>query len=136
MHPRRVVVVEADPIASSIVGDRVTRMGMELTVLDDGVDAVAYLAGHPSGPRRPPPALVVLDLDLPTADGFEVLVWMSKSRLMRTVPVIVLSDSHRQADEERALELGASLYLRKPVDAPTLVTSVSVLLQPAEAAQP
>lgn len=136
MHRRTVVVVEADPIASSIVGTRVARMGLDVTVLDDGVDAVAYLAGHPSGPPRPPPALVVLDLDLPAADGFEVLLWMSKSRLMRTVPVIVLSSSYQQADEERSLELGASLYLRKPVDAPTLATSVSVLLQPAEAAQP
>ncbi len=80
----------------------------------DGQEAIAYLEGHGEFGNRekhPRPDIVVLDLNMPTKDGFEVLNLTGK-RYGR--PVLgVLSSSNRTEDEKRALELGADLVERK-----------------------
>lgn len=132
MRPHHVLVVEDDPVAASIVRALVTRQGVTVTVLDDGLDAIAYMTGSPPYHLNPFPSLLVLDLDLPGADGFEILAWMATSRFVRVTPVIVVTASREKRDEERAMVLGATAYFRKPVDAKALGTRIAALLEPTD----
>lgn len=82
------------------------------------------------------PALVVLDLGLPDAEGFEVLAQL---RTWSRVPVIVLSVRSREAEKLRAFDLGADDYVVKPFGMPELLARVRAALRrrvQAEAPEP
>lgn len=86
-------------------------------------EAMAYLAGK--GPysdrqRFPLPCLVLLDLKLPGATGFDVLNWIRAHPTLRKLAVVVLTHSGAKADIDRAYALGANSYLVKPVALPEL----------------
>ena len=66
------------------------------------------------------PDLVFLDLKMPVMSGFEVLEWIRGQSFAETFSVIVLSGSAQEADRLRALELGASEFIVKPITASAL----------------
>lgn len=83
----------------------------------DGQQAISYLAGEGEfgdRQRHPLPALVLLDLNLPLQNGFEVLAWIRGQPQFSRLPVIVFSSSGRPEDRRRATELGATDYALKP----------------------
>ncbi|MEP6757365.1 MAG: response regulator [Chthonomonadales bacterium] len=83
----------------------------------DGVEALAYLNGEESfGDREnyPFPDLLLLDLNMPRINGFEVLEWIRDQEKFRHLLVHVMSYSSRDSDIERAYELHANSYIVKP----------------------
>jgi CheY-like chemotaxis protein len=89
----------------------------------DGAAAIEHLKAalvSPSNAARPWPDLVFLDLKLPTFSGFEILAWLREQKLDVPLEVVVLSGSEHASDVERAMDLGASAYLVKPVAAEQL----------------
>lgn len=95
------------------------RVGLEdcLRVVADGQAAIDYLAGQGLFANRlkyPLPAVVLLDLHLPTVSGFQVLQWIRQQPPFRQLPVVIFSSSPRAEDRLQAKELGASDYLEKP----------------------
>ncbi len=88
-----------------------------LQVTHDGVEAIAYLSGeglYADRTQHPLPALLLLDLNMPRKNGFEVLAWIRRQPEFKLLPVHVLSASSRQADIDRACALGATSYIVKP----------------------
>lgn len=86
-------------------------------VVSDGEEAIAYLAGEGRFSNRqefPLPAVVLLDLNMPRKNGFEVLEWMRSQPTMKRIVVIILTASNRGLDADRAYDLGANFYLTKP----------------------
>jgi CheY-like chemotaxis protein len=61
-----------------------------------------------------PPELILLDINLPKVDGWEVLQEIQRDETLRAIPVIVCSASPRKEDRERALSGGARRYVVKP----------------------
>jgi CheY-like chemotaxis protein len=85
--------------------------------LTDGQAAMDYLAGKaPYADRNehPLPRVVLLDLNLPTVHGFEVLHWMRQQPQLQSIPVVVFSSSGRQEDRTTAVDLGATDFVQKP----------------------
>jgi CheY-like chemotaxis protein len=83
----------------------------------DGEETIAYLRGDgPFGDRKlfPLPTVLLLDLNMPKKNGFEVLEWIRKQPLLGRIRVNILSASGRQEDIDRAFDLGANSYLVKP----------------------
>lgn len=68
----------------------------------------------------PPPAAILLDLDMPTMDGFEVLRSLKEDQNFANIPVVVLSGLAGSEDKVAAIELGAIDYVTKPFDMPEL----------------
>lgn len=62
----------------------------------------------------PTPRVVILDLNMPLKDGFQVLREMKSHKTLNSIPIIVLTSSQNKNDEIRCLELGCSLYFTKP----------------------
>ena len=88
-----------------------------IQTLTDGDDAIAYLNGdgrYSDRARYPLPTVVLLDLNMPRRNGFEVLAWIRAQPTMKNLTVYILSASMRQVDVEQALALGANWYLIKP----------------------
>ncbi len=95
------------------------RAGMEqaLKVAVDGQEAIDYLAGRGAFSDRlvyPLPAVVLLDLNLPTVSGFQVLRWLRAQPELEDLPAVVFSSSAREEDRAQARQLGANDYLEKP----------------------
>src|SRR4051812_20485004 len=83
----------------------------------DGDEAMAYLRGDgPYGDRLqfPLPTALLLDLNMPGKNGFELLEWIREQPALKRLRVFILSASSRAEDIERAYDLGASSYLVKP----------------------
>jgi len=73
-----------------------------------------FLDAVDSDETMPSPALVILDINLPRRNGFEVLEHLRRSRRCRAASVIVVSTSNAAADRERALHSGGDAFFRKP----------------------
>lgn len=97
-------------------------------VAHDGREALALLQ-PPVAARRLQPNLVLLDLELPVVDGFEVLRRLRADPATQAIPVAVLTASLRDTDRERAFALGADAFHRKPVEFPELSAIVESLAQ-------
>jgi chemotaxis family two-component system response regulator Rcp1 len=87
-----------------------------LAVVSDGEEALAYLRhqGKYVGAARP--ALVLLDLNLPRRDGRQVLAEIKGDPGLRSIPVIILTNSKAERDVTKTYQLGANCYVAKPVD--------------------
>ena len=80
-------------------------------------DAIAYLRGEGRYANReqyPMPTIVLLDLNMPRRNGFEILEWIRSQPILSRIHVYILSASSRREDIDRAYDLGANAYLVKP----------------------
>jgi|SRR6185369_11387171 len=87
-----------------------------LEVVTDGKRAIEYFsgAGQYSDRRRYPlPFLTFLDLKLPYFDGFEILTWLGQQPALSSIPVVVLTGSALDADQQKSAALGAKSYMVK-----------------------
>jgi len=83
----------------------------------DGNEAIAYLRGdgrYGDRAQFPLPTVMLLDLNMPRKNGFEVLEWIRRQPALERLHVYVLTASSRPEDIERAYHLGANSYLVKP----------------------
>ena len=102
-----------------------------LISVPDGAEAIRYLSGDGDYADRkmfPMPLLVLLDLNMPRVNGFDVLSWIQKNATSRFPLVLTLSYSHLESDIRRAYELGTSAYVAKPVDLDSSVSLVKLLI--------
>lgn len=87
-----------------------------LNVVEDGVEALAYLRkeGKFKGVKRPD--LILLDINLPKKNGREVLAEIKQDIYLKQIPVVILTISNAEEDIINTYELHANCYITKPVD--------------------
>lgn len=119
MAGERILVVDDEAGIRDLVGTYLRNEGFEVDDAVDGDEALDRFA-------RRPPDLIVLDLRLPTVDGFDVLREVRRSS---STPVIVLSARSEEPDKLIGLELGADDYLTKPFSPRELVARVRAVLR-------
>ena len=88
----------------------------ELTIVKDGVEALAYLRKEGEYQDVQSPDVILLDLNMPKKDGSEVLEEIKKDPNLRTIPVVILTTSEDEHDILRSYELQASSFITKPVE--------------------
>lgn len=111
------VVLTLDALGPTIVDDA------EVRVARDGREALALLFDE-----RWVPDLLLLDIQMPLADGFEVLEQLKEDEHLRSVPIVMLTSSADERDRSRSLGLGSERFVTKPVDAVALRELVSQIL--------
>ena len=111
-----VVLIEDNPTDVFLVREAISAhdLKVELQLLEDGEQAVRFIAAIDANPRARCPQLFLLDLNLPKTSGMEVLTYIRKSMRCGRTPVIVITSSNAPNDREQITVLGATAYFRKP----------------------
>jgi CheY-like chemotaxis protein len=90
-----------------------------LQEVNNGEEAIAYLKGEGGYTDRlkfPFPVVMLLDLNMPKATGFDVLAWVRSQPKLKRLAIIIVTASMRDTDADRAYDLGATGFLVKPID--------------------
>ncbi|GJL58271.1 MAG: two-component system response regulator [Nitrospirales bacterium] len=117
-NPVEILLIEDNPADIRLTQEafREARLRNTLHVVQDGVNAMAFIRQTAPYQQSPRPDLILLDLNLPKKDGREILKEIKSDPLTRTIPVVVLTTSDDEADVLRSYELHANAYLVKPID--------------------
>jgi CheY-like chemotaxis protein len=102
-------------------------LAINITVIDNGADALDYFFPSETVRIVARPRLILLDLKLPLVGGLEVLKRLKSDEKTRTIPVIILTSSHEDRDLEECYRLGANSYVVKPVQFKDFMEVVSKL---------
>jgi chemotaxis family two-component system response regulator Rcp1 len=117
-RPVQILLVEDSPSDTELTIEalREAKVRNELSVVEDGVQAMEFLRRQGPFAKAPRPDLIMLDLNLPRKDGREVLAEIKSDENLKTIPVVVLTTSRAERDVLRAYQLSANCYITKPVD--------------------
>jgi chemotaxis family two-component system response regulator Rcp1 len=115
------IMLIEDSRADAKIFERALREGAvphRLTVVRDGTEALEYLFGLLDEAAEPDrePDLILLDINLPGIDGFQVLRRIKADPQLRILPVIILTTSDREEDVLRMYQAGANTYISKPAE--------------------
>jgi DNA-binding response OmpR family regulator len=116
---KHIMLVEDDESLAVWIGDYLTSQGYQVSVASNGIDAVELI-------KEDKPDLVVLDVNLPGKDGFEVC---RDVRAFYTHPILMMTARLEEMDEVLGLELGANDYVTKPVRPRALLARIKGLLK-------
>ncbi|PJZ70588.1 two-component system response regulator [Leptospira perolatii] len=100
---------------------------MKLHVVRDGEEALEFVTGSGAYSERIPPDIILLDLNLPKKDGFEVLRDLKEHPDYKKIPVIVLTTSGSHTDILKTYNLHANSYIQKPVELEAFMGAVQSL---------
>lgn len=117
MTSYKILVIEDDKTYQNMIEDILTPQ-YETIFTESVKEALAIL-------KRISVDLILLDLTLPEMNGFDFLRCISRKPLIKNIPVIILSDSSTEADEEKGLTLGAVDYIKKPYNPNIIKIKVS-----------
>jgi len=124
--PIEILLVEDNPgdVRLTIEALKEDKVLNHLSVVIDGVEALAFLRREGQYADAPRPDLVLLDLNLPKKDGREVLQDIKRDSDLRRIPVVVLTTSQAEQDIVESYDLHANCYVAKPVDLHQFVSAV------------
>ncbi len=113
-----ILLVEDSPDDADLTVDalRAGRVRNRVTVVEDGVEAMAYLRQQGDYADASRPDLILLDLNLPRKNGREVLAEVKQDPDLRRIPVVIMTSSDDEKDILAAYNLYVNCYVTKPVD--------------------
>lgn len=120
----RVVLVEDDGNLALLLRYNLDVRGYEVTCISDGSEVLAHICAEP-------PDAVVLDWGLPGLSGIEILRRMRTCKVLRSVPVLMLTARCLPEDRQRAMDTGASAFLAKPFSIPEVICAVQRMTRSA-----
>lgn len=131
IHPVTILLVEDDPGHARLIEKNLRRANItnSIVIVPDGQQAVDYLfnEGTYAGQKNPAPLLVLLDLNLPILDGYQVLQKMKSDPRTQPIPVIILTTADDPREIMKCYELGCNVYVTKPVDYDQFSEAVTIL---------
>lgn len=115
-----ILLVEDDPGHSRLIEKNLRRGGIsnEIITLDNGQKAIDFLfkKGDYAGANHSTPILILLDLNMPVLDGYQVLKMIKDHQETKHIPVIILTTTDNPQEISRCYETGCNVYVTKPVD--------------------
>jgi CheY-like chemotaxis protein len=125
MKPSYVLVVDDSPSVRTVVTGMLKANGWETQSARDGIEALDVI-----GRKRP--AAVLLDIEMPRMDGFELMATLRGDQQYRNLPLIVLTSRAADKHRLRAQQLGANAYVVKPYKDQSLLETISGLVRKAQ----
>jgi len=116
-----ILIVEDNELNREYLVELFSTTPYELRTVADGEEAVEALA-------REEYSIVVLDLQMPKKNGFQVLEYLRSSRMNSRTPAIALTALAMAGDEKRALAAGFDAYITKPIDSKALFSAIERLV--------
>jgi CheY-like chemotaxis protein len=128
---RTILFAEDNPrdveLTLEALGDH--NLANNVMVVRDGVETMEYLRREGKYKQRKPgnPAVLLLDIKMPRMDGIEVLRAIRSDKLLKMLPVVMLTSSREEQDLIKSYELGVNAYVVKPVDFKEFIEAVKQL---------
>ena len=116
-----VLVVDDSPSVRRVVSGMLKNAGWAVQAARDGVEALEILG-------RERPAAVLLDIEMPRMDGYELIATIRSQDMYRNLPLIVLTSRAATKHKQRADQLGADAYLVKPYQDEQLINTLNTLI--------
>jgi two-component system chemotaxis response regulator CheY len=118
-----VLVVEDSPMMRQLIVMALSRVrSLKVTEADDGVDGLRKLAAGRFD-------IILSDINMPIMDGLKLVKRVRTDPIHKDVPIIIITTEGAAEDRQRALSLGASAYITKPIQAPQVIAKVKELLK-------
>lgn len=116
-RPIEILLVEdnEDDVIMTLEAFQEAKLANVVRVVRDGEEALTYLRNETRAGHRSGPGLVLLDINMPKMNGFEVLEEMKLDPKLHHIPVIMLTTSTREEDVAKSYASGACSYIPKPV---------------------
>ena len=114
---RRILVVEDHVDNRRILRDLLSSRGYDLVEAEDGEQALAMAEGQR-------PALILMDVQIPLLDGYEVTRRLKANPVLRAIPVVVVTSYALSGDESKARAAGCNAYVSKPYSARKLLAKI------------
>ncbi len=112
-----VVVADNDPIIRGVLRSLLARLGLELTAVADGAQAIQAAS--------PDTSMFLLDLDMPGGGGLGVCRALREQADYRNIPIAILTGYHDDDQRQRSLSAGATLFLTKPFNPAELLRALA-----------
>lgn len=116
-----VMVVDDSVTVRKVTARLLERQGMQVMTAKDGVEAIAQL-------QERKPDIMLLDIEMPRMDGFEVAQLVRNDAELKNLPIIMITSRAGEKHRERALAIGVNDYLSKPYQEQVLLDSINKLL--------
>ncbi|WP_223534154.1 Hpt domain-containing protein [Pseudomonas sp. GL-B-16] len=118
-RPLLVMVVDDSVTVRKVTSRLLERHGMNVLTAKDGVDAMLLLEEHM-------PDLMLLDIEMPRMDGFEVATLVRNDERLQHLPIIMITSRTGQKHRDRAMAIGVNDYLGKPYQESVLLESIAL----------
>jgi chemotaxis family two-component system response regulator Rcp1 len=117
-RPAEFLLVEDNPGDVRLTREalRESKLRNNLSVVGDGIEALAFLRQEGRYADAPRPDIILLDLNLPRKDGREVLAEIKEDPRLRLIPVVIITSSEAEQDVLKSYGLHVNCYVTKPVD--------------------
>ncbi len=128
-RPVEILLVEDNPgdVRLTLEAFKEGKILNRLSVVNDGVEALAFLRREGAYAGAPRPDLILLDLNLPKKDGRDVLAEIKDEESLKQIPIVVLTTSNAEKDIVETHDLRARCYITKPVDFAQFVAAVELI---------
>jgi len=123
---KHILVVDDSPSVRRVVSNMLKQHGWEVQMARDGVEALDMITYEP-------PAAVLLDIEMPRMDGYELMATVRSQEQYRTLPIVILTSRAAVKHQQRAMQLGASAYVVKPYQDEELINTLNTLVYGAAA---
>jgi twitching motility two-component system response regulator PilH len=120
MAIQKILIVDDSPTERYYLTDILVNHGFSVTTADNGEDALAKI-------RNERPDLILMDVVMPGANGFQVTRAIARDPDLSEVPVIICSSKDQETDRIWGMRQGAKGYLAKPVDTDQLLAAIAAL---------
>ncbi|WP_447744810.1 Hpt domain-containing protein [Pseudomonas nicosulfuronedens] len=120
-RPTLVMVVDDSVTVRKVTSRLLERNGMNVLTAKDGVDAIAQLQEHK-------PDIMLLDIEMPRMDGFEVATLVRHDEQLKDLPIIMITSRTGEKHRDRALAIGVNQYLGKPYQESELLENIHKLV--------
>lgn len=118
---KHILVVDDSPSVRRVVSNMLKQRNWEVQMARDGVEALEMITYEA-------PAAVLLDIEMPRMDGYELISTVRAQEQFRTLPLIVLTSRAATKHQQRAMSLGASAYVVKPYQDEELLSTINSLV--------
>jgi chemosensory pili system protein ChpA (sensor histidine kinase/response regulator) len=116
-----IMVVDDSLTVRKVTSKHLQKRGMEVMVAKDGVEAVEQL-------RERIPDLMLVDIEMPRMDGYELTTRVRGDSALKHVPIIMITSRAGVKHRQKAFELGVDVYMSKPYQEEDLVKNIETLL--------
>jgi chemosensory pili system protein ChpA (sensor histidine kinase/response regulator) len=118
---KTIMVVDDSITIRKITERMLKRYGVNVVLAKDGVDATNLLQDHI-------PDMMLLDIEMPRMDGFEVASYVRNDERLKDIPIIMITSRTGSKHKDKAMEIGVNQYLGKPFKEEDLISNINEIL--------